>query len=309
MNDMVRIVVVFGGPGEEREVSIASGEAVVSALKDDFEVVACCLDDAVLPSSLHTEEDIVFPVLHGTFGEDGKLQALLENRKIEYAGSDALASRLCMDKDATKEVVRELGIATPKSIVFDGKDVPLADDVINQLGPSLVVKPSDQGSSVGLHLTEHRSALGVTLSQIHNGRWLIEERIVGRELTVGILNGKAMGIVEIIPEGGVYDFGAKYTAGASKYEYPAVLDDSISESLKADAERIFEACGCRDFARIDFLFDGERPYFLEVNTLPGMTATSLLPKSASCIGLDFKALVRELIAPACERHANGKGAR
>lgn len=301
MTKLESIVVLYGGVGSEREVSLVSGAAIAQALATNFKVELLRLDAEALPESIDGKRSVVFPALHGAFGEDGRLQALLEAADIEYCGSDAAASRLCMAKDLTKEIARDLGIGVPQAMVFDGTDAPLADAVIESLGTSLVIKPTDQGSSVGLYFTEHRSALGVTLSQIHTGQWLIEQRIRGRELTVGVLNGRAMGVVEIVSASGVYDYEAKYTPGATEYRYPAELAAEVETRIKADAEALFAACGCRDFARIDFLLDGAESYFLEINTLPGLTATSLLPKSASCVGLDFESLGRALVSPAIER--------
>ena len=304
-----RVAVLYGGPGVEREVSIVSGDAVIEALESRYEVVPCLLDDASLPEGIAAADTVVFPIVHGTFGEDGQLQALLDEAGIEYAGSDSGASRLCMDKAAAKKQAFNLGIPTPKSFTFDGAHAPLADAVIEKLGTSLVVKPMDQGSSVGLHFAEHRSALGVTLSQIHSGNWLIEERIRGRELTVGLLDGKAMGVVESVSASGVYDYEAKYNSGTTEYHYPAELGGELTSRIKGYAEQLFETCGCRDFARIDYLLDDDVPYFLEINTLPGLTSTSLLPKSASCVGLDFLALVDRLIAPAIARYSKRKGVK
>ena len=295
------IIVLYGGVGAEREVSLASGAALARALAARYEVELLRLDAEALPQTLDAAHSIVFPALHGAFGEDGRLQGLLDAAGIEYCGSGAAASRRCMAKDQTKQIAAAHGIQVPQGLVFDGRQAPLADAVIAQLGSSLVIKPTDQGSSVGLYMTEHRSALGVTLSQINAGHWLIEQRIRGRELTVGVLHGKAMGVVEIVSASGVYDYQAKYTPGSTRYRVPAPLDAALEARVKAEAEALFAACGCRDFARIDFLLDGTQPYFLEINTLPGLTATSLLPKSASCIGLDFEALALELLAPALAR--------
>ena len=175
------------------------------------------------------------------------------------------------------------------------------DEFISELGKALVLKPNNMGSSIGLYFTNHRSELGVTLSKIDEGDWIVEERIEGRELTVGILNGKAMGIVEVTSQTGVYDYAAKYTKGATDYIYPANLDLSISSRIKEAAELLFFQCGCRDFARIDFILDGVNPYFLEINSLPGLTETSLLPKSASCEGYDFNQLAVELVSSAMDR--------
>ncbi len=303
MTNPKSIIVLYGGVGPERDVSLLSGQAIADALSQQFTIEPLQIDSEALPASIDGETSVVFPALHGTFGEDGRLQQLLEDAGVYYCGSDAEASRLCMMKDRTKERSRQLGIPVPKGIVFDGANVPLADTVIDKLGTSLVTKPADQGSSVGLSFTEHRSALGVALSQIRSGKWLIEQRIHGRELTVGLLNGKAMGIVEILSPDGKYDFTAKYTPGTTEYRYPADLEPTVEAQIKKSAEELFTSCGCRDFARIDFLLDGAVAYFLEINTLPGLTATSLLPKSASCIGLDFEALARELVTPALQRFA------
>lgn len=296
------IVVLYGGVGAEREVSLKSGEAIAEALAVNFEVERLCLESESIPEGIDPKASICFPALHGGFGEDGRLQALLDDAGVIYCGSDAQASRTCMDKGATKQIAEDLGIPVPKGLVFAGDAVPLADDLMSALGESLVIKPVDQGSSVGLYFTEHRSALGVTLSQIHEGTWLAEQRIRGRELTVGLLHGKAMGVVEIVSPSGVYDYRAKYTAGSTEYHYPANLPEAVTSRIQSAAEQLFSACGCRDFARIDFLLDeSNEPYFLEINTLPGLTSTSLLPKSATCIGLDFEALAVELVSGALQR--------
>ncbi|MEM8867115.1 MAG: D-alanine--D-alanine ligase [Verrucomicrobiota bacterium] len=295
------IVVLYGGVGPEREVSLESGKAIAAALSENFKVELCLLEAEAIPPEIDPSRSVVFPALHGTFGEDGRLQAMLDAAGIIYCGSDPASSQLCMQKERTKQLAKALQVPIIEGMVFDGAAVPLADDVIAQLGTSLVVKPADQGSSVGLSMTEHRSELGVALSQIHDGAWMVERRVRGRELTVGLLKGAAMGVVEILSSSGVYDYQAKYTPGSSEYRFPADLSPKLEAQVKAHAETMFDACGCRDFARIDFLLDGEQPYLLEANTLPGLTATSLLPKSASCVGLDFEALAVELVRPALAR--------
>jgi D-alanine-D-alanine ligase len=296
-----KIVILYGGVSSEREVSLQSGEAVAEALAKHFQVELIELNAEALPQSIRADQSIVFPALHGSFGEDGRLQGLLDDQSIHYCGSDASSSRICMDKAASKEIARELKITTPNSITFDGSNVPLADEVITKLGSSLVVKPAQEGSSIGLHLTENRSALGLALSTICTNKWLIEQRIRGRELTVGILNGVAMGVVEICSQSGIYDYDTKYSPGTAEYLFPAQLDSGLSTKIKEQAEQIFDACGCRDFGRVDFLLDNSTPYFLEINTLPGMTITSLLPKSALCQEYDFEQLAIELVAPAVAR--------
>lgn len=308
MHKPPNILVLHGGTSRERAVSLASGQALAAALAVHHPVELVRLDADVLPPGIQPSDTIVFPALHGRFGEDGQIQALLTAAGVEFCGSDAAASRLCMDKAATKRIARGQQIPTPDWLEFEASETPLADAVIEQMGSSLVIKPVNEGSSVGLHFAEHRSALGVALSQIHTGRWLIEQRIRGRELTVGVLLGTAMGVVEIVSASGVYDYQAKYTPGTTAYHFPAELDAPVERQIRDYAERLFAACGCRDFARVDFLLEGRQLYLLEINTLPGLTATSLLPKSAACVGYDFEALAAALVAPAIQRLAQrGQG--
>ncbi len=296
-----RIVVLHGGVGPEREVSLRSGEALAGALEGSFPVELRRLDAAVLPEGLEGARDVVFPALHGTFGEDGTLQALLEGAGVEYCGSDAEASRLCMAKDRTKKLAGEEGLAVPRGIEFSGESPPGADGLLRALGDELVLKPAGQGSSVGLAFSTGRDPLAAALAAAGPGRWLAEERIRGRELTVGLLEGRALGVVEIVSSSGVYDYQAKYTAGRSEYRCPAGLEPPVEAAVRDVAEVVFRVCGCRDFARADFILRDETVYFLEINTLPGLTETSLLPKSASCLGLDFEALAARLVAPALRR--------
>ena len=165
-----------------------------------------------------------------------------------------------------------------------------------------MLKPNRQGSSVGLQVVTSRAGLDIALGGIRQGDWVAEMRIVGRELTVGLLRGRAMGVVEIVPKSGVFDYSSKYTKGLTEYFAPAALSDEVADEVRRSAETAFAACGCRDYARIDYMLSAEGELsLLEINTLPGMKETSLLPMSARCVGLDFNALCRELVAPALER--------
>ena len=301
MTEPRRIAVLHGGPGPEREVSLRSGEAVAAALARTLPAELIRLDAAALPEGLDDGGTVVFPALHGTFGEDGALQALLEEAGVAYAGSGAAASRLCMAKEAAKAVAAENGVAVPEGRGFGADGVPSAAELVGELGGALVLKPADAGSSVRLSVTEDEAALAAALAGVDGGRWLVERRIRGRELTVGVLGGRALGVVEVVSVGGVYDYAAKYTPGATEYRYPADVTDSVRSDLERSAETVFRACGCRDFARVDFMLEGAVPYFLEINTLPGLTETSLLPKSAACAGYDFEALALALVAPAVGR--------
>jgi len=194
-------------------------------------------------------------------------------------------------------------VGVADEFVFDAAKKPDAASLLKALGQNIIIKPADKGSSVGLKRPKNADETAAALAEITEGLWMAESFFKGRELSVGVIGGKAAGIVEIKPEGGVYDFVRKYTAGKTVYEYPAKIDETQAAKIRASAEAAYAVCGCRDFARIDFILDSESGKYiaLEINTLPGMTPTSLLPKSASCIGLDFDNLCKTLITQAIKR--------
>jgi D-alanine-D-alanine ligase len=296
------IAVLAGGISAEREVSLGSGRAAALALTRSFPTRLFEVNANEIPAGIDGGRHVVFSTLHGTFGEDGGMQQLLDAAGIHYAGCDAASSLLTMDKTRTKEAAAARGVRVVPGIRFPAGAKPSVDDVIRALGENLVVKPNDEGSSVGLALVAGRAELVAKLDSIEAGNWVIEQRIMGRELSIGILRGKAMGVVEIRPKSGVYDFTSKYTKGLTEYFAPATLEPALSAEAQHAAEIAFLACGCRDYARIDFMLSAKSElYLLEINTLPGMKETSLLPMSARCAGLDFTALVRELVLPALER--------
>ncbi|HEX2853167.1 MAG TPA: D-alanine--D-alanine ligase [Opitutaceae bacterium] len=297
------IIAVFaGGTSAEREVSLGSGRACAIALARSFPTRLFEITANALPAGLDPERHLVFSTLHGTFGEDGGMQRLLDAAGVGYAGCDAASSALTMDKTLTKQAVAARGVQVAKGIQFLAGAKPAAETVIAQLGEQVVAKPNAEGSSVGLSVIGSRAELVEKLAAITAGSWLIEQRIVGRELSVGVLGGKAMGVVEIRPKSGVYDYTSKYTKGLTEYFAPAPLDDGTTRVVRAAAETAFAACSCRDYARVDFILSANHElYLLEINTLPGMKETSLLPMSARCAGLDFTRLVRELVTPALQR--------
>jgi D-alanine-D-alanine ligase len=307
------VAVLAGGTSAEREVSLGSGRACAVALARSFPT--CLLETAAdaLPPGLDPARHVVFSMLHGTFGEDGGMQRLLEAAGIRYSGCDAAASALTMDKSRTKQRAAVRGVQGARQLLFSAAQKPSTDEVIAALGEEVVLKPNDQGSSVGLSLPVGRAALAGALGGIMGGQWLAEERLVGRELSVGVLLGRAMGVVEIRPKSGVYDFASKYTKGLTEYFCPAPLDLATTRQVQSAAETAFEACGCRDYARVDFILIVNKAvnkvvnnplYLLEINTLPGMKETSLLPMSARAAGLDFTALVQAMVRPAVERFSS-----
>jgi len=296
------IAVLAGGTSAEREISLGSGRACALALARSFPTRLFVIDRDALPAGLDPEQHVAFSTLHGTFGEDGGMQRLLDAAGVQYAGCDAAASELTIDKTRTKRAAAAHGVRGAQSLLFAAGAVPSADEVMARLGVDVVIKPNDEGSSVGLSLVRDRGGLEAALARITAGNWLAERRIAGRELSVGILAGRALGIVEIRPHSGVYDYASKYTKGLTDYLAPAPLEPAEAAAVRSAAEATFAACGCRDYARVDFILsEGGEPILLEINPLPGMKETSLLPMSARCAGLDFIALVRELVTPALQR--------
>lgn len=305
LSERCSLTVLYGGVGPEREISLLSGGAVIEALTraGNLSVRAVELKEDSLPAGLDCSRTIVFPVLHGEFGEDGGIQELLEVSGFEFVGSDAKASRLAIDKPKSKKMVGAGEVPVVPGIDFDASNPPEAGETVDFLGGELILKPADSGSSVGLARIDGMEDLHRALGALSPGRWMLEKRIQGREFSVGVLEGKALGVVEVIPRQGIYDYRSKYTVGETDYRFPAKLSDGATKEVQRLAEDSFRILGCRDFARVDFMFDLESRtvYFLEVNTIPGLTTNSLLPRSAACCGLDFIDLVGRLIAPAIRR--------
>ncbi len=301
---MSKIVVFCGGISPESEVSKVSGKYVFEALKKNFDAELVVLQTNEVPKGLDPKTCAVIPAMHGDYGENGALQAELDALGFSYAGCASLASRVCMVKPAAKALLRFAGLPVANSVDFDAARKPDTSALAAMFPNGAVIKPADKGSSVGLSITKSPGETKKALDEISEGYWIVEEYIKGREFSIGVIDGKAAGLVEIIPQGGVYDFKRKYTAGSTKYEFPAKVPAKTLEAVKSAAQKAYEVCGCRDFARVDFIIsDADKPEFviLELNTLPGMTPTSLLPKSASCMGLDFDALCAKMAEKALQR--------
>lgn len=296
------IAVLSGGTSSEREVSVGSGKAVALAMSFAHPTQKFNVTADALPEGLDPQRHIVFSTLHGTFGEDGGMQRLLEAAGFSYAGCDAKGSDLCFDKWRTRQAVSAMGVRVAPGRFFNATSKPSAAQIAQEFGEQVVLKPNRQGSSVGLQIVTSRAGLDIAIAGVRQGEWIVEKRIIGRELTVGLLKGRAMGVVEIVPKSGVFDYSSKYTKGLTEYFAPAAIAEELAAEARKMAETAFAACGCRDYARVDFMLSNEGElYLLEINTLPGMKETSLLPMSARCVGLDFNALCRELVAPAVER--------
>jgi D-alanine-D-alanine ligase len=303
MGARLKITVMLGGPSVEREVSLRSGAAVAKALRSlGHEVVE--IDPKNSEFDLPNETDVVFLALHGTYGEDGTVQRKLDELGAIYTGCDAEASRIAFDKVLTKRRCTETGIPTADFFVVNSTETPWPGN----RQPPLVVKPVRQGSSVGLQFVERvedwRTALTEALK--FDSEVLVEEKIVGSECTVGILDDKPLPIVEVRPKVGAYDYRNKYTAGCTEYFCPAPFDAALTKRIQAAALGAFKAIGGRDYARVDVMVrvtqSGSEPVILEVNTLPGMTETSLLPKAAKAAGLNYAQLCQRMVDLALKRN-------
>jgi len=334
----MNVAVLLGGTSEEREVSLVSGQGVLEALRRQGHDV--CPVDPALPAEEQKdsclaiigdtppeaipalpadrvfewlklprimEADVVFVGLHGGEGEDGTVQALLETAGKAYTGTGILGSALAMNKDRSKALFNEAGVQTaPHALTAGGGDVELhrlMETIETGIGFPVVIKPNNQGSSVGFSYVEKAGDLVASLSEAARfGEMIVERYVPGREVTVAVLDGQALPVVEIIPEGGFYDYKRKYTKGTSRYEVPAKLDRYVDERLKREAVLAWNALGCRDYARVDFRLSEEgEPYCLEVNTLPGMTELSLVPMAAAEAGIAFDELVERICMMARER--------
>ncbi len=332
----------MGGNSAERDVSLASGAGVVASLrKAGYDVTG--IDTALGTGQLSNEHaetaridenppdtinlaaidseatirtvsspdlknvDLVFIALHGGIGENGTIQALLDMVGIPYTGSGVLASAAAMDKIVAKKIMIASGIPTPDYFVRSSDEITdekaLIDEALNTIGFPLVVKPHDQGSSVGLDISKSPDDLfeKAKTAAGYSHKVLFEKFIPGRELTVGILGNEPLPVAEVRPKGGFYDYHHKYTSGMTEYLVPAPLTEEETKIVSALALSAFKALGCRGYARIDFRYSPDSQwYFLEANTLPGMTQTSLVPKAAKSAGMEFHQLLDRIAQIAIE---------
>ena len=292
-----KIAVLMGGPGSERDVSLATGRGVSKALRSlGAEVVEVDVHDENF--ALPKDVDLAFITIHGTFGEDGQLQEILEKRGVPYTGDGAEASRAAFDKILSKEKFREHDVVTPEWEVVEVGQRPT-------ISVPLVVKPARQGSTVGVVIVKNASELDSAMAEAgkYDQKLLIEKFVSGRELTIGVLGDQALPILEIIPKGGFYDFNNKYpflnpqAGGGADHVCPAKIDPNKTKQIQKQALHAFRALGLVVYGRVDVLFtDSGDPFVLEVNTIPGMTEASLLPEAAAAAGINYVDLCARIIA-------------
>jgi len=298
-----RVGVLMGGSSHEREISLETGEAVLAALtRKGYDAVA--VDPVGDPiASLHTAGiEVAFICLHGRFGEDGRVQGCLELMGIPYTGSGVQASAVAMDKVLTKRIWETHHIPTPDHWVVSGAGELAA--LVRHLGEPVVVKPVYEGSSFGVEIvrTPEESEAALERARSFGSRCFVERFVGGRELTCGLLSGDPLPLVEIRTPGGLYDFDAKYRGEATEYLCPAPVEPALRREIQRTCARAAAAIGCRGGVRVDVLMDvAENYYLLEVNTIPGMTSHSLLPKAAAAMSIDFDDLVELLLDGIPER--------
>jgi D-alanine-D-alanine ligase len=296
----MKIGVLMGGDSSEREVSLKSGKAIVNACKKlKHEVAEFDPKEGFDSLSLEIKNvDLVFNALHGGDGENGVISSKLDSLGVKYTGSDELASAICINKDKSKKIVKKENYSTPDWIMIK-KDDEIPD--VNNFSFPLVVKPNSEGSTIGLAIIQEESKLieAIQLARTYGENVLVESFIDGREITVGIIAGESYPIVEVFPSHELYDYECKYTKGMTHYICPAKMDMKLSQKIKKIALDIHELLKCRHYSRVDFRLDRyNKPWFLELNTHPGMTETSLLPKSAAAVGIDFNSLINKIIKQA-----------
>ncbi len=288
----MRVVVLMGGRSAEREISLKSGQAVLKALQElGHEAIALDLTEDLCEKLREIKPDKVFIALHGPYGEDGRVQGLLDILGIPYVGSGVLGSSIAMDKDITKKLLTFHGIKVPKWICVREKGEELNWDIY-----PAVVKPADQGSSVGLFVVNSREEAKEAIEKCLeiSKKVMVEEYIEGRDITVGILKGKPLPPIEIKPKKGIYDYESKYTKGMTEYTF--LEEEEFVEKLQEIALLAYKVLELKDLSRIDFRVNREgTPYLLEVNTIPGLTELSLFPMACKRVGIDFKELISMLL--------------
>ena len=291
----------MGGSSSEKNISIKTGKAVLKALSGKYtnvQAVNISFKEKLSFIDEIKKEDLVFNALHGGSGENGDIQSILEMNHISlFTGSDSKSSKICMNKHLSKLVARFECVDTPSWILYKNKKYnkkKLFNISEDKFSLPYIVKPNNEGSTIGLTKVDKENQLdgAISLALEFSQEIIIEKYISGREITVGILGNKALPIIEIFPNNDFFDYECKYVKGMSKYQVPADIDSEVVLKIQRDALAIHESIGCRHYSRVDFILDKDNNYyFLEINSLPGMTATSLLPMAAKEAGLEFHQLI------------------
>lgn len=297
-----RIAVLMGGNSSEREISLLSGGAIYKALENEgIDVTAIDVNENIREQISESGCDTAFIALHGKGGEDGRIQTILEHMQIAYTGSGPEASLNAFDKECTKRILFESKIPQPSYVVVHSDDW---ERKVEEIRFPVFIKPLQNGSSIGVYRCRNKTECAHYFSTIFKSEqmYLVEEEIRGREITVGILGKEALPIIELKPSNDFYDYNAKYTAGKTEYLIPAQFPTERYAYFQNLALATHQALGARDFSRVDMMVDtNEEAYVLELNSIPGFTATSLLPKAAQCAGVSFGELCKNILKMAIQR--------
>tara|TARA_Y100001970_G_C14076676_1_gene772368 strand:- start:80 stop:964 length:885 start_codon:yes stop_codon:yes gene_type:complete len=289
----MKVIIIYGGNSSEKEISIKTGIAVSKSLDKVFNTKMIMVnDDYKIINNFYSEGDVVFNALHGGYGENGEIQEFFEIEKINFIGSGSKACNIAIDKMKSKKIANSIGCLTPYGKIVEDASV------FGDFSTPFIIKPNKEGSSVGFSQIYSKKDFedALKVNKKYKYELLAEEKIEGREITVSILDGKALPIVEIIPHSNVYDYESKYVVGKTDYIVPAIIDSSITNKIMSISEKIHHEIGCKHYSRIDYILDSDNQlYFLEINTSPGMTATSLFPKSAKSSGMKFDDLLLKLV--------------
>lgn len=300
----MKIAVLYGGTSAEREVSLSSGKGIMEALeKNGHEVVGIDFNPNDLSEVISLDVDFVFLALHGRFGEDGRIQGLLDMVGIPYVGSGVLSSALAMDKAKSKRLFEKAGIRTAKDVILTKNSQVEIDKLDQGFQYPIVVKPNREGSTIGLTIAESKEELkrGINEAFKHDDVIMIEEFVSGKEVTVAVIGllgeEQALPVIEIVPKNKYYDYESKYAPGGSEHIVPARVDEAVTNDLQENAVLAHKALGCEVYSRVDFIVpnDGGSPVILEVNTLPGMTPTSLYPDAARAAGWSYEEMIEQLL--------------
>ena len=285
----MKIAVFMGGISSEKEVSVRTGTAILNSLiRQGYDAYGVILDkDNLLTAFIENEYDLAYLALHGEYGEDGRIQGLLDILGKKYTGCSMISSAVSMDKDLTKKIAQAVGVRTPKS--YTRENLENIDKF------PIVVKPSTEGSTVGLYICHNKEELLDAVEKSGDKDLIIEEFIKGEELTVGVLEGEPLGVLKITPKIGLYDYKSKYTAGMTEYEYPAKISEKSYQEAMEYATIIHNSLKMKGVSRSDFILKNGELYFLEVNSCPGMTETSLVPKLATLKGYTFDDITRKIV--------------
>jgi len=301
----LKVAVLMGGVSEERDISIQSGRCIAQALEEaGLNVVAADIQPDNIDILEDESIDVFFIALHGRFGEDGQLQQIMQDKSLVYTGSGPAASRLAFNKSAGKKCFDTAGIKTPGAVEFDPRTEPKElEKQLRQLSQRFVVKPLRQGSTIGITIVDGpKAALAAARDcQSKFGDCMIEQYIGGREITVGILENQALPIIEIKSKTGFYNYEAKYLDKRTEFLFDTIDEPALEKTIKQTALECFQALGCRHFARVDFILSENRQlYALELNTIPGFTAHSLLPRAAQKAGISMSRLCTGIVSAALE---------